>query len=78
MGDPLVDDTATQSLELFTVRLRRLEYYLNGVRLQAETEEREAVQSKDQSIPARIAGLQNGLEKLSVKSRTVRDVLDLC
>lgn len=69
--------TALATLDSLQARLQRVEWYLSGSDEAEDILRGVTAQGPDHSVQARLARLENGLRKLSLKSPVVRDLLKL-
>jgi len=74
-SDPI--RTALATLGSLEDRLRRVEWYLSGSDDVANTLQQVASQGKDSTVQARLAKLENNLQRLSTRSPDVNELLRL-
>ncbi len=72
------DKIALETIGLLSYRLRRIEFLLTGSDEGQEQLHQAAAQGRDYGIPARLAGLENNLARLSSKSAIIKGLLTLC
>lgn len=73
----VADKFALETIGLLSYRLRRIEFLLTGSDEGQEHLAQVAAQGPSHGLPARLAGLENNLAKLSSRSATVKDLLTL-
>ena len=73
-----VDSKLLGTVELLKYRIKRIEFVISGNDTPQDILQQTALQGKDQIIPARLDHLETALRNLSLASKIVRDILDLC
>lgn len=76
MGDN-TGGTALDTLDGLEDRIRRVAWYLSGSDSMEEALQEVAAKGRDRTASARLATLENDLEKLSAQSAVIRDLLSL-
>lgn len=69
--------TALATLDSLELRLQRVEYYLSGSDNTEDILQQVAARGQDHTVQARLARLEQGLGKLSLRSHVVGDLLTL-